>query len=155
MTAEKADAVLRRRWLLAGIVLLAACTRAIVASPAQDAADFPVTRLVTPQGEMSAALADTARRRGIGYRHISLERAPEMIWFRYPSAREVTFDMRDVRFPVRAWWVGEDHCIAGWSDMRPGDGGHDSPVAVIAVLEVPLLEGGGRRFQRGDCIREK
>lgn len=155
MGAITVDAVVRRRLLLAGVVLLAAFTRAIIASPAEDAAGFPVTLLATPQGEMRAALADTARRRGIGYRDISHERAPGAIWFRYPSAREVTFDMRDVRFPVRAYWIGQDNCIAGWSDMRPGDGGHDSPVAVIAVLEVPLMEAADRRFQRGDCIREK
>lgn len=142
--------------LLLAALLLVACAGSIVASPPEDAAGFPVTRLVTPQGEMQAALADTPRRRGIGYRDIGRDKAPAAIWFRYPSPREVTFDMRDVRFPVRAYWIGEDDCVAGWRDMQPGDGGHDSPVAVIAVLEVPLTDGdGSRRFERGDCIREK
>lgn len=155
MTPERADHAISPWAIFAALVLMSVSVRVLVADSGRQASDFPVTVLLTPWGEMEAALADTTRRRGIGYRNISAQQAPRAIYFRYPSPRPVTFDMRAVRFPVRAYWIAPDHCISGWSEMQPGDGGHDSPAEVIAVLELPQFHPRWRDLAEGDCIREK
>lgn len=142
-----------RLLLFAGLLLAAACARLIVASPQGDARDLPAVRVITPSGTMPAVLAATPDQRALGYRHIDRAVAPPAIWFRYPSPRAVTFHMRDVSFSVRAYWLDEAGCVAGWTDMAPGDEGHDSPVAVTAVLEIPGDRLAATELTVGDCLR--
>jgi uncharacterized membrane protein (UPF0127 family) len=123
-----------------------------VQARADSADDFPRIRVVWPSGSGPARLAYTNRQRSIGYRHLAREQAPPAIYFRYPEPRKVHFHMRDVRFPVRAWWLDTDGCALSFTDMEPGTDGHTPPEAVTAVLEVPLFRLGAYPLRVGDCI---
>lgn len=127
------------------------CTLADADSESAD--QFPRIRLDWLGGSGPARLAYTARERSIGYRHLSREEAPPAIYFRYPEPRTVHFHMRDVAFPVRAWWLDADGCVLAFTDMEPGTDGHASPEPVIGVLEVPLFRLDDYPLEAGDCIR--
>lgn len=144
------------RIAVVAIVMLAllsgpACTSA--GAEAERADQFPRIRLDWPGGSGPARLAYTARERSIGYRHLSREEAPPAIYFRYPEPRKVHFHMRDVAFPVRAWWLDADGCVLAFTDMEPGTEGHRPPAPVGAVLEVPRSRLDHYTLEIGDCVR--
>jgi len=138
-----------------GLLVLAAfllCGCGPADAQGQRADDFARIRVDWPGGSAPARLASTSRERGTGYRHIPRNEAPPAIYFRYPEPREVHFHMRDVAFPVRAWWLDANGCVVTFTDMEPGTEGHVPPEPVTGVLEVPLFRVDDYPVERGDCI---
>lgn len=143
------------RIAVVGIVMLAllagpACTSA--GAEAERADQFPRIRLDWPGGWGPARLAYSSRERSIGYRHLDRDKAPPAIYFRYPEPRKVHFHMRDVVFPVRAWWLDANGCVLTFTDMEPGTEDYRPPEPVIGVLEVPLFRLDEYPLEAGDCI---